>query len=110
MYTRPDARRRDGRQDVFIPENYSGTAFNDPPEGVFDEGGEKDMSIAEESEATNTEVSEPAGAKPKRKSGLFDGISTEDLLLLGVILLLSQEDEGNDILPILLILLFFRKQ
>ena len=79
------------------------------PEGIFDEGEEKDMSIAEESEATNTEVSEPAGAKPKRKGGLFDGISTEDLLLLGVILLLSQEDEGNDVLPILLLLLFFRK-
>ena len=45
----------------------------------------------------------------KKRNGLFAGLSGEDLLLLGIILLLSQEDAGDEILPILLMLLFFRK-
>jgi hypothetical protein len=36
------------------------------------------------------------------------GIGGEELLILGIILLLSQSDEGSDLLPILVILLFFK--
>ena len=105
MYTRPEPRRRDNRQDVFIPENYSGTAFNERNHDITSDAHEIDAEITE---PTDTEIEEVC-ATPKKKNGLFDGLSGEDLLLLGVILLLSQEEEGNDILPILLLLLFFRR-
>ena len=97
MYVRPDGRRQPKR-DIFIPDNYSGNAFNDTPE----------LEPTPEPEVTE-EVSEPktreAAAKP---SSFIDGISGEDLLLLGVILLLSKEEGAGEILPILLMLLFFR--
>ena len=44
----------------------------------------------------------------EKKGSLFSGIGSEELLLLGMILILSQSDEGSDILPFLLILLFFK--
>ena len=105
MYTRPEPRRRDSRQDVFIPENYSGTVFNERSRDLTSEATELDVEVTE---AVETEAEEVC-AIPKKRNGLFDGLSGEDLLLLGVILLLSQDDEGNDVLPILLLLLFFRR-
>ena len=102
MYARSDGHRSDGRQDVFIPENYSGTAFG--------EVAEQSSNDLESDTDEKVDETTPVSAEPKRRGSLFDGISGEDLLLLGVILLLSQEEEGNDVLPILLLLLFFRKQ
>ncbi len=92
MYVRPDGRRQPKR-DIFIPENYSGNAFNEPPETE---------TIEEKPEATEAKE---VLAKP---ASFIDGISSEDLLLLGVILLLSREEGAGEILPILLMLLFFR--
>ena len=105
MYTRPDVRHREVRQDVFIPENYSGTAFNDQPPTPTEK---ETLSVPEDSVEVDDAI-ETSAENSKKRNGLFAGLSGEDLLLLGIILLLSQEDAGDEILPILLMLLFFRK-
>lgn len=92
LYFKPETRKR-----ITIPDNYGGNAFGDherleplaPPEA------EEDL---------------PLGCKDEEKkdSPLPFGIGTEELLLLGVLLVLSQSEEGGDILPFLLILLFLK--
>ena len=100
LYVRPE-----GRKSITIPDNYGGNAFSErarisPPEPVAIEP------ISDEPEA-QPETVEVAKAEEKKRA-LFSGIGSEELLLLGMILILSQSDEGSDILPFLLILLFFK--
>ena len=100
MYVRPEARKS-----INIPDNYGGSAFGGraqipppEPERVDALSNEPDLQ-PETVEAVKTE---------EKKGSLFSGIGSEELLLLGMILILSQSDEGGDILPFLLILLFFK--
>ena len=98
MYTRPQNSRQ-GSKGIAIPENYSGSAFvnqaiaRDEPEEY----------IAPESDAVIQ-----ADTSPSKKPPLLEGIGGEEILILGLIFLLSQSDEGNDLLPILIILLFLK--
>ena len=93
MYVRPE-----GRRNISIPDNYGGNAFGVP-----------DRSSIPEPSPTE-EASEPTAAEceEEKKSSLPFGIGSEELLLLGIILILSQSEDGGDILPFLLILLFFK--
>lgn len=93
MYIRPNQKRQHT-----VPENYGGTAFSDrddpfiPPPSDAAECCEDDGDIIERRSALPI------------KSSLFN-LDGEDLLLLGLIFLLAQSDMGNDIIPLLLILL-----
>lgn len=105
MYVRPDGRRRIPK-DISIPKNYSGNAFNEKEsftpiqEEASEEEAENDIEVLKEVPPSHTE----------EKRGLLSGIANnDDLMILGLILLLSQDGFGDDILPLLLITLFFKK-
>ena len=104
MYTRPENRYQRNKA-IHIPENYGGSAFSeralpkscDPP------------SIDEpDAEPTLIEIPDDKKEGKGGKLRIFDGLGGEELLILGIILLLSQSDEGSDLLPILVMLLFFK--
>ena len=94
MYVKPETRKR-----ITIPDNYSGNAFNEPPRV------EPPEEIEHEPVAESLEVD---CKEDEKKSVLPFGIGSEELLLLAILLVLTQSDEGGDILPFLLILLFFK--
>lgn len=91
MYVRPE-----GRKSIRIPDNYGGNAF-----------GSSERSEIPEHDADEGAVEVGAECE-ERKGALPFGIGSEELLLLAMILILSQSEEGGDILPFLLILLFFK--
>ena len=109
MYARPDGRKAYPKS-ISVPQNYSGNAFTpkEPPPNENDE-------VESEVETKSEPASEPAAAirplhEEKRTLFPFPGIGgNDDLLLLGLILLLSQDGFGDDILPILLLILFLKK-
>lgn len=110
MYSRREFDGRYGR----IPRNYSGNAFREEaPPATVDLPIEPAVS-AEPIEEIPAVKQEPASSEPSIPSGKFDlgrilgqsGIGSEELLLLGLILLLSQND-GRDDLPLWLLLLLF---
>ena len=96
MYTRPQNSRQSSKG-IAIPENYSGSAFvnqayaRDEPEDCIEP-----ESVIE------------ADTSPSKRPSLLEGIGGEEILILGLIFLLAQSDEGNDLLPILIILLFLK--
>ena len=94
MYIRPDGRRR-----VSVPQNYSGSLFSDNP-----------SLESEAEEIISEELTEESIPVSNHKKDLFSGfLESEELIILGLILLLSQDGLGDDIIPILLIILFFKK-
>lgn len=105
MYVRSDGDRRIPK-DISIPKNYSGNAFT-KKEPLAEEMIESDTSVTEdpapETEAVFKSVRE-------ERKGFLSGIAgNEDFLLLGLILLLSQDGFDDDILPIILLILFLKK-
>ena len=96
MYIRPNDRRRQTQ----IPENYNGMAFSQE-ENIFTPP-PTDIEPCCESEITEKE---PKKSIFPIKSSIL-GFEGEDLLLIALIFLLSQSDMANDIIPLLIILLF----
>ena len=94
MYTRSDFSRRRAS----VPENYGGTAFSEESEAFTPPPTETDT--------TSLEASCKENGRPIPIKDSFFGLDSEDLLLLGLIFLLAQSDKANDIIPLLLILLF----
>ena len=120
MYTRPippTSSERTEPRGLQIPPHYSGNAFREPPlpppmEPMPDEETELHES-ASPSEIPPEETSLPVSAKRGGKGLRFDfkhlfsgGIGTEELLILGVLLLLSPGEDNDDILLFLILLLF----
>ena len=108
MYVRSDGGRKLPK-DISIPQNYSGNAFisKDPPQEETEEVLSTDTATPEASEPENVEALAPIR---EEKKGFLSGFAgNEDLLLLGLILLLSQEGFDDDILPIILLILFLKK-
>ena len=102
MYVRSDGHKKLPK-DISIPQNYSGNAFI-PKEAATIESSRE---IAEETKPSDEEVFKPICEERK---GFLSGLAgNDDLLLLGLILLLSQDGFGDDILPIILIMLFLKK-
>ncbi len=99
MYVRTDGRRNIPK-DIDIPKNYSGNAFSEADDA------EEEVEIIEESEPVSVEVEPVVHRKKDFLSGFMEN---EELMLLGLILLLSLDGFGDDIIPILLIILFFKK-
>ena len=105
MYIRPDGRRR-APGDISIPQNYSGNAFSENKDAAID------SESTSEDKASNAEpiTNEVFSSHHEEKHGFLSGIAnSDDLIILGLILLLSQDGFGDDILPLILIILLFRK-
>lgn len=94
MYVKSDTKRR-----ITIPDNYGGSAFTSLPERLEEATVERPPSVPD------VEVA----AEPSEERSPFPfKIGSEELLLLAVLLILSESDEGGDILPFILILLFIK--
>lgn len=108
MYVRPDGGRKPPK-DLSIPRNYSGNAFI--PKAQHAEGLEEEISTdALPTEVTKSEAVETLSPIREEKKGFLSGLlENDDFLLLGLILLLSQDGLDDDILPILLLILFLKK-
>lgn len=105
-----------------LPENYNGTAFSrDGEEKIFVppptdceccEVAQRDVAPCEAARC-DAAGCDAAFCGEKREPALpaiklpFLGASTDDLLLIGLILLLAGSDSAGDILPFLILLLFF---
>lgn len=103
MYVRPESRRR---REISIPENYSGNAFNE----IIEEPVPEVLTNQEEQQepestpaAQDTEECVQAHAP---KSFLPFNIGSEELIVLGIILLLFRDGDSDDIIPLLLAILF----
>ena len=86
-----------------IPDNYNGTAFS--------RDGEKNTFVPP---PTDCEYCAPETAVAPREEGTSPlprrmelGLKNDDLLLIGLIILLSQSDSASEILPALILLLLF---
>lgn len=99
-----------------IPKNYSGNAF--PPQQPSEEcDDESSFQKDEDSPPESATVSASVCGESEKKSGIFGlsrksgGIGIEELLILGLVLLISQSEEGegnNDLAFLLLLLLFIQ--
>ncbi len=118
MYVRQtaDGRRQRG---LNIPANYSGSAFSpineQPIPSVADTSENTDAPEKEAIEEPVTAVSLPAEPKDNVGAGLFrlfgsgsGGIGFEELLILGLVFLISQNDVKDDLAFLLLLLLFVK--
>ena len=122
MYTRSPT--SDRSRDLHIPRNYSGNAFappQAPPQEEIEEvmGVEETTIPADAPSPPSAEESSPEQAAPAAKlfpslgissriSRLFGNLGTEELLILGVILLLAGNEGIDDLLLLLILLLFIR--
>ena len=133
MYnSRPRRVNYDGyARDFVLPENYAGNAFRESTiedvgnrrEGVLRELEDAKERIDEPIEASNENEVQECLAKPQEKSeckrlprphpfsfkvgGLFGGgIGVEELLIIGLILLIAQSENNEDIIVLLALLLF----
>ena len=93
---------------ISVPRNYSGNTFR-----VIDESERNYIKNSESKEEEKTDDSstkiEEAETKKESKSSIlpsiFSDISVEDILLLGIMLVIHQENPNDTILLLLLILL-----
>ncbi len=127
MYVRPPNYRYP--PSVRVPENYGGSAFREPPQSVVNtpqptESAPEQQPLPEEELAIPTTEQKEESEKSEQASllsphgfrlrlgslfGKDRGIGTEELLILALILLLADNDEGFDDLILFLALLFFIK-
>ncbi len=123
MYARQGPQGRFPRN-VRVPQNYSGNAFREEePIAVLEEA----PPVNDTPSTQNLEESAPASASSEPIGKLFPspgfqfslgkllggkdrglGIDTEELLIIGLILLLSQGEGSDDLILLLLLLLFIQ--
>ena len=111
--------------DIRIPENYRGNAFSErivakespiPPaiEEVTQSPSDETTVTVEASEtvqskpASSTFLSSLLPPKVSNPSGLLSNIGLEEMLIVGVLILLSQSETDDDILLLLFLLLFYK--
>ena len=110
MYARQPLDRRPPPP-LRIPRNYSGNAFppkEEPPPPVEEREEAEDILTAEDTSQKEEAPAEKEASLLRpfgRKDRLSSGIGSEELLILGLILLTSQNDAHDDLLPLLLLLL-----
>ncbi len=106
--------------EISVPENYSGNAFRDEPAEKEEKNESVDNEIADVpkkvEEKSDEELAVMSAPQKKRGRGasfgldisrLFKGgIGFEELLILGLILLVSQDDGNDDVVLLLALLLF----
>ena len=115
MYVKPGA-RQSNRRSISVPQNYSGNAFSSLPPKVTEEPpsaeevNEEENAMIETDDQKIDEAESVAVSHTESSKGILSGlIGNDELIILGIILLLSQDDSADDILPILLLILFLRK-
>ena len=118
MYTRHSQGTKSNRE-INLPGNYGGTAFRKDSIPEADETHElysdeyddtQEKSLATVSLSEQEQIREDKNAIPTFSNRLFPkegGIGLEELLILGIILLVSQNSENDDDLSLLLLLLLF---
>ena len=112
------------RNEIIIPENYRGNAFSGGL--ISQEEPETDYSSTQEpleADVKQEEIKEeiiPVKAEPNsffaslmppkvsKPSGILSNIGLEEILIIGVLILLSQSDTDDDILLLLFLLLFYK--
>lgn len=111
------SRREFGERYPRVPRNYSGNAFREsaPPAATVDLPSEptKPDEVIEESavlseESKQEELSVPSGKLELGRLFGQSGIGSEEIFLLGLILLLSQSEKQDDLLLWLVLLLLIR--
>ena len=110
MYSRQSAPRQQPWQ---IPKNYGGSTFS---RTVSEQYGQEEHESGSAEQETERPVSADRDRSESNKSTPFSpsrkgGIGFEELLILGLVLLVSQSDEGkgnNDLAFLLLLLLFIQ--
>ena len=124
MYSKANFRTN---EEIIIPENYKGNAFFGRPLETPDEENSLVEAIAEENTEQNAvalnTIDEPKPHQDKKTnsllapfippkvsnpSGFLNNVGLEELLILGVLILLSQSDADDDILLLLFLLLFYK--
>ncbi|MBR2381735.1 MAG: hypothetical protein IKA84_04515 [Clostridia bacterium] len=97
---------------VTVPKNYSGNAFRvidetekRSIEKTLDDKEDSSISFPTKAEEKNEEKVTVSAPTPSLLNSLFSNISVEDLLLLGLIFVIHQENPNDSILILLLILL-----
>ena len=130
MYYRSQGYRHP--RDMRIPINYSGNAFSEPEnnteiaksqympeeeetedlpsENTTNEPEENTDNISNASKSEENEAKDVSSLfRNSNPSSLFGGqIGSEELLILAIVFLLSDTDSGNDIIWLLLLLLFIK--
>ena len=101
MYARPTNRRDRG---ISIPKNYSGNAFSeigDEPQEY-----ESEESVSENNSLETVSVEANPNGTRTIKNLLPINIGSEELIIIGIALLIFQSGGGDGIIPILLAVLF----
>ena len=113
MYVRPQNFKYPSG--MHIPENYSGNTFREPI--VETDQAEKEIAeeIVKEPEQKTDATATSALLTPKEGFGLRigslfgdKGIGSEELLILALILLLADSEDGQDLILFLALLLFIK--
>ncbi len=127
MYSKPKASQDEAFR---IPDNYRGNAFTEnstvpippiepvpphPTEEAVEEANEPSVTILPAGIGDECHHRKPspmsAFLPPKLSSshgGLLGDIGVEELLIVGILVLLSQSDADDDILLLLMLLLFYK--
>lgn len=122
MYSKANYR---DKNDIIIPENYSGNAFagrivatqtpevavaDEVPAPVSNEYEEKpkEPPMPAPKPVSNSFLSSLLPPKVSNPSGILSNIGLEEMLIVGVLILLSQSDTDDDILLLLFLLLFYK--
>ncbi len=116
MYYRQQGYRQ---SNMNVPPNYGGNAFFDKADKITEEQDASNEALTEEShitqESTPKEIPTQFTQEPAEEVGLFKKnsflggkIGSEELLLLAVIFLISDSEGSDDILWLLILLLFIK--
>lgn len=99
---------KNASQEINIPRNYSGNTFRVIDESERHYIKEATEEAEEKDEVTSTKIEEKENKTKEKESILpkiFSDISVEDVLLLGLMLVIHQENPNDTTLLLLLILL-----
>ncbi len=107
MYSRP---HKHSESPIHLPENYSGCAFSASDEDHLPPPPPVPHPVMEAPPPPEFKPQEPTKSDVTslfaRPLSLLEGLHFEELLLIGLILLLARSDQGNDLILWLALLLF----
>ena len=106
------------QKNINIPPNYRGNAFYDSPAEKTEKENSPNTTLSEQNPQNSTDEQEENSvqvhAEPTTDTGIFKQgsllgkIGSEELLLLAIIFLISDSEGSDDILWLLILLLFIK--